>query len=650
VTFKHLAAAMVVALGLFSQPLQAKEITLNFKDADIRAVIEFVSAFSGKNFLVDNRVKGKVTIISPTPIPEDQAYDVFLSVLEVNGFVAVPSGSVVKVLPRAEGKQRPLPVTQKGATGDAMVTRVLRLQHADAQQVLTLLTPLISPNSNLTAYPAGNMLLLTDSAANIERIRKILALVDREDALTVRLFTLKYASADKLANTLTSLYAEPGRPNQSSHLKVMAMQPGNTLIAVAPPQLLSEIDDVIRRLDVQPEHDSGSLQVRYLKHANAEDVAKVLNELIGRQGAAPANHGKQLFAGDVKIVADPATNALLITADPADIQSVDSIIDKLDIRRLQVLIEALIVEVSGNDAEQLGIDWMANQAIRNGPNTVTGGQNLGGGIGAANALGNQIQNNTPAANLPSGLNIGVLHAPFPGGAISLGAVVQALQTTGDANILSTPNILTMDNESAEIVVGQNVPFVTGTNATQGGTAVPFQTIERKDIGLTLKVTPQISEGDTVRLEIYQEVSSISNTAVQTGASDIITNKRSVKTVTLAKDRQMLVLGGLMREDNSTTVRRVPCIGAVPIIGEPFQSTANSRTKTNLMIFLRPTIVRSDDDIQTVTQEKYLDIRNLYEHPAPKGTILFPRPERKLPLDMRPNGGTAGTGPATTPVR
>jgi len=652
VHLKKLVPAIWIALVVFSLPAQAKDITLNFKDADIRAVIEFVSSFSGKNFLVDNRVKGNVTIISPTPIPEERAYDVFLSVLEVNGYVAVPSGAVVKILPRAEGKQRPLPVVKKGSgNSDAMVTQVLPLQHADAQQMVALLTPLISPNSSIVAYPTGNMLLLTDSAANIDRIRQILALVDREDALTVRLFRLKYASADKLANTLTSLYTEQGKPGQNTRLKVMAHQPGNILIAVAPPQLIHEVAGVVARLDVQPEHDSGSLQVRYLKHANAEDVAKVLNELIGRQGGAAGQSGKPLFAGDVKIVADPATNALLITADPADIQSVDRIIDKLDIRRLQVLIEALIVEVTGNNAEQLGVEWMSGQTIRNGSASIVGGQNFGtiGTIGGAlQQNAGQVGNAAAVASaLPGGLTVGVLKGSLLGGNISLGAIVQALETTGDANILSTPNILTMDNEAAEIIVGQNVPFITGQNSTQGGTAVPFQTIERKDIGLTLKVTPQISEGDTVRLEIYQEVSSISNIGVQTGASDLITNKRSVKTVTLAKDRQMLVLGGLMREDNSTTVRRVPCLGAIPVIGEPFQSTTNSRSKTNLMIFLRPTIVRNDDDISTVTQEKYLDIKNIYEQPAPKGTILFPRPKRQLPGDLQPAGEPSS---ATVPAK
>ncbi len=634
--------AVVVLLAAFmawSPPALAKDVTLNFKGADIRAVIEYVAGITGKNFLVDNRVKGTVTIISPKPIPEQHVYDVFLSVLEANGYAAIPSGSVVKIMPRAESKQEGIPV-EKGRVprSDRIVTQVIRLEHADAQQLVGILSPLISPNSQLVAYPPGNMLILTDSASNIARMHEILDMVDRANAASVKLYRLQYASADKMAQTLTSLYGGTGTgAGQPGRVKVLAHQPGNILIVVAPSELGSEIANVIGRLDVKPEHETGSVQVRYLKNADAKDVAKVINQLVSGQGMGPPRaNAKPLFEGDVKVVADSATNALLITADPTDMRAVNHIIDKLDIRRLQVLIEALIVEVSGDDAQQLGIEWMSGQSINNNRLTVAGAQNFG----TIGSVAGAIQNNAGqasnaaavAAALPTGVTVGVLRGSLLGGSVTMGALVHALQATTNADILSTPDILTMDNEPAEIIVGQNVPFVTGQNATQGGTAVPFQTIQRKDIGLTLKVTPQISEGNTVRLNIYQEVSSISNT---TGAADIITNKRSLKTVALAQNQQMLVLGGLMREDTSSTVNRVPCIGAVPIVGEPFQYTSNTRVKTNLMIFLRPTIVRSDNDIQAITEEKYRDMKDLYEHPAPKGTIFFPRQKKRLPGDMAP---------------
>jgi len=638
-----LVAMLATALFPPVTPASARDITLNFKGADIRTFIEFVAAFSGKNFLIDNRVQGNVTIVSPTPISETQAYSVFLSVLEVNGFAAVPSGPVIKIVPMAEGKSRSVPLSVGGAPdNDGLVTQVLPLKYADAQQLVALLRPLVSPNSYMMAYPGSNMMLLVDNALNVKRIQELIEVIDRKDAVGVRLFPLQYASADKLAQTLTAIYtATPGVPQQNQ-VKVMAHQPGNMLVAVGATPVLAEIAEVVAKLDVRPTTDSGRLQVRYLKHARAEDTAKVLNEVLGsQQPAAAAAGSKPALVGDVKVVADVATNALLITADPADMPAINRMIDKLDIRRLQVLIEALIVEVSGDAAEQLGVEWMSGKTIQNGQNTVVGGQNYGtltqvGGALAKNAAAANPVNTTMAlaGALPQGLTIGLLKGSLAAGNISLGAILQALESTTDANVLSTPNILTMDNEAAEIIVGQNVPFVTGQNSTQGGTANPFQTIERKDIGLTLKVKPQISEGDNVRLEIYQEVSSIS-TAATTGASDLVTNKRSVKTVALAKDQQMLVLGGLMREDVSTTVNRVPCLGSIPLFGEPFQSTTNIRRKTNLMVFLRPRIIRTDQDVHTVTQEKYLNMERLYETPSPRGTLLYPREKKELPESMRP---------------
>ena len=628
----------------------AREVTLNFKNADIRAFIEFVSGFSGKNFLVDNRVKGKVTIISPTPISEDHAYDVFLSVLEVNGFAAVPSGSVIKIVPRAESKQKSLPIlkSSKGNHNDAMVTQVIRLKYADAQQLVALIRPLISPNSHLVAYPRGNMLLLTDSASNIQRIQYILNLLDRKDAVGVQLFTLKYASADKLATTLTTLYGAAGAPaaaaGRAGGVKAIAHQPGNMLIVIGAPQIINEVAGVIEKLDIAPESDSGRLQVRYLKHANAEDVAKVLNELVGGQSSSETNSGqrKALFTGNVKVVADKATNALLITADPSDIKSVGRIIDRLDIRRRQVLVEALIVEVSGNAIQRFGVEWMAAGGNAVG---VQNFKNLGPISKAvadnANAAPPVSTSAALASAAPTGLTLGIVNK-----ALSIGALLHALESDNDANVLSTPNLLTMDNEEAEIVVGKNVPFLTGQNVTQGGTANPFQTIERKDVGLTLRVTPQISDGDSVRLEIYQEISSVDGGTAAEGG--IITSKRSIKTVVLANDGQMIVLGGLMRDDNASKVQRVPCIGAIPILGEPFKFTENQTTKTNLMVFLKPHIIKNGKQIEEITDHKYIDIKDIYEQPVEGGTVIFQQQKKQLPENMKPfspvNNSNVGAKP------
>ncbi|MDQ6963860.1 MAG: type II secretion system secretin GspD [Mariprofundales bacterium] len=641
------AALLLMLLCLTAPAAAGGKITLNFKDADIKSVIKFVSEFSGKNFLIDNRVRGTVSVVSPTPISEQDAYDVFLSVLEMNGFAAVPSGKVIKIIPRAEGKQKTIPVSRRQhRVSDSLVTEVIALDYANAAQLVAILRPLIAPVSHLVAYPASNLLLLTDSSANIAKIRKIIKIIDQPKDIAVRTFELQFAAATKLAATLTTLYGtvEKAQGVTPVALKAIAYDSGNLLLVIADPARMHDVAAIVQRLDVRPETDAGRLQVIYLKHANAADVAKTLTTLTGSQAAAKPGQKSVLFSGAIKVVADSSTNALLVTAGPDDMRAIKGIISKLDIRRLQVLVEALVVEVSGNDAEQLGIDWLAGKPIKNNTVTVFGGQN---NQGAFSTIGKGIANNAAAggaaissaaaaaAGLP-GFSIGVLQGNLNAGAITLGGIVQAIQTTTHSNLLSTPSILMMDNEEAEIVVGQNVPFITGTNTTQGGVANPFQTIQRKDIGLTLKVKPQISEGDTVRLQIYQEVSSISNSATSnSGASDLITNKRSIKTVALIRDGEILVLGGLMRTDETTAVKKVPCLGSVPLLGEPFKLTDNQRRKTNLMVFLRPTIIRSDDDIRTVTQDKYLDIKELYKTQKSDGSILLQRHRHRFPKGWEP---------------
>ncbi|MDQ6994669.1 MAG: type II secretion system secretin GspD [Mariprofundaceae bacterium] len=621
----------------------AGDVTLNFKHADIRAFIHFVAEFSHKNFLIDNRVKGNITLISQAPMSEQEAYNVFLSVLEVNGFATVQAGSVIKIVPRAESKQKSVPVKQGIASNnDAMVTQVLRLKYANSQQLVALIRPLISPNSHLVAYPRGNMLLLTDSSSNIRRIQKILKLLDRKDAVGVQLFTLKYASADKLAGTLSKLY--PSSPNSPNGIKIMAQQPGNMLMIVGAPQKINEVASLIDRLDIAPESDSGRLQVRYLKHGTAEDIAKVITSLIGGSAPKTPGAGKPLFSGDVKVVAHKTTNALLITADSSDMHGINRIIDELDIRRRQVLVEALIVEVSANVAEQFGMEWQGvGNLLSNKPQAFGGTSFTGQGGANINTVA------TNPFNKGSGLAVGVMKGTVTfGGAsfLNLGLLARALQAQDDTNILSTPNLLTMDNEKAEIIVGQNVPFLTGKNSTQAGLANPFQTIERKDIGLTLRVTPQISEGDTVRLKLYQEISSIAgNTGVQ--GTDLITNKRSIQTTILANDGQIIVLGGLLRDDKTTSVQRVPCLGSIPILGEPFKFTNNAHRKTNLMVFLKPHIIKSSSQIEALTNRKYNDIKTLYERPNKGGTLIFPQDKNVMPTNIAPPKQATLPKPSTT---
>ncbi len=640
VNVKHIVLKRVV-MGLLSCLLliphaSARGVTLNFKDADIRAFIEFVAGITHKNFLIDNRVKGKVTIISPTSIPEKDVYKVFLSILEVNGFTAIESGKVVKIIPLAEAKQQGIPVRSGTGpvSGDALITRLIALKHANVQQLVAVLRPLMSPNSNLTAYMPANMLILTDTASNADKIMRIVQALDVSEAVGVHILPLKYASADKVARTLQNMYrSRAGKPTMEQ-VKIIAYNPGNLLVVVAPGAAMREITSVVVRLDINPVQNGGRLQVHYLKNANAKDVAKVINSLISGQQNIKPGAGKAMFSGDVKVVADPATNALLVTADPSDHRALNTLIDKLDIRRLQVLIEALIIEVSVSDSQQFGMEF------RGLGNITSPGRHVIGGTSFSSQAGANI--NTVAANPlnpGNGLAVGVVSGTVSFGGkefLNLGALLRALETKTDANVLSTPNILTMDNEQAEIIVGQNVPFVTGTQQTTGGLANPFQTIQRKDVGLTLRVTPQISEGDTVRLKIFQEVSSVEPSSQNVAkTSDIVTNKRSIKTTVLVNDGNIVVLGGLMRNDTSVSIQRVPCIGAIPILGEPFKFTETSHKKTNLMVFLQPHIIRTRHDIDVITEEKYRSIEDVYAHQKYEGTMLFPQKKEPLPEDMNP---------------
>jgi len=661
----NLCALMLCAVLLApGKAMAQQEVTFNFNNADIRSVIKFVSNFTGRNFLVDNRVKGKVTIISPKALPADAAYQVFLSILEVNGFTAVAGQNVTKIIPLAISRQKAIRVRFKDQSeaGDEMITQVIPLKYAQARLLVGVLRPIIATLGNITAYAPANILLVTDTAANIRRILSIIHALDVSEAVGVKLIRLKYASAEKLAKILTDMFtsktgtaagravARPGLAgltslSASSAVKVTAYNPENMLIIVAPAASVAAINSLIEKLDLPPSVDAGLLQVRYLKNADAEAIAKVLNEMLsgvsqsqaslGAAGGAKKPKGKVLFTGKVKVVADPATNALLISADLNDRKALNKIIDKLDIRRLQVFIEALIIEVSASKAQQFGVEWRALGDFTQPGRRPVGGTSFG------NQAGTNI--NTVGANplaAGNGLAVGVVDGTITFGGtefLNLAALVRALEADTNTNVLSTPNLLTMDNEEAEIVVGQNVPFVTGSSSTQGGTANPFTTIQRQDVGLTLRVTPQISEGDTVRLKIFQEISSIApNTS---GASDIITNKRSVKTVVLARDTQTIVLGGLIRNDDTESVQKVPCIGSIPILGEPFKFTELTKNKTNLMVFLKPHIINTARDIKTITQDKYLNMQDIQKSQKSDATLIFPREKQSLPEGMNPENQT-----------
>lgn len=587
--------------------VHAEPMTLNLKDADITAVISTVSEMTGKNFIIDPRVKGKVTVISSEPMHADAIYQVFLSILGVHGFAAIPGDNVTKIVPLVNAKQGPVPtVTNRSpGRGDEFVTRVIQVDNVAASQLVPILRPLMSQQDHLAAYQPSNVLIASGNAANVQRLVKIINRIDLAGDDEIEVMPLEHASATEVVRILESLNKadRPGKQAVDKPTLVADERTNSILISGGKPQRL-RLRTIISHLDT-PLESSGNTEVIYLRYAKAEDLAPILSGVgtsLGEEGkkkAAPTANGK------VNIQADASTNALVINAPPDLMRSLKSVIRKLDVRRAQVLVEAVIAEISSDKANELGIQWGADGSASNNPvgliNFSGSGSGITGLLGAA-ALGT-------SPPLGDGLSL-LVGDTQTGTGTRFGALVTALAGDRNTNILSTPSIVTMDNEEAEIIVGENVPFVTGSYAGSGGsgsTASPFQTIERQDVGLTLRVKPQINEGSSIKLEIEQEVSSISLSA--TGASDIITNKRSLKTVVMVDDGQALVLGGLITDDIQLSSQKVPLLGDIPILGWFFKYKKTTKVKRNLMIFLHPVIMRDASQSAAITGGKYNYIRS-----------------------------------------
>jgi general secretion pathway protein D len=590
-------------------------ITLNFQGADIQAVIKTMSQMTGKNFLLDPRVKGKITIISAKSVSRSAAYQIFLSALRAQGFTATPGpGGIVNVVPVGEGKQRASTsagIRSRG--GDQMVTQVFIVQHGQAAQLVPLLRPLMAPTSQLAAYAPANALIITDYAANTRRLQRIIREVDQPVSSEVTIIPLKNASALDIADLLSKLETTTGgiprpgpRQPAGGHAGVSVVPDQRTnslLVRTSNPGQLAQIRSLVAKLDttVAP---GGNTRVVYLRNANAKDLVEILRGLIDANQAAGKTKGKGKATTPSTIQADEATNSLIISAPDAVYNNLRGVVEKLDIRRAQVFVEALITEVQIDKATELGFQWAGGTPA---------GQGVAGGIvnfpqSNNTGLGQLATNPANLANA-GGLSLAYLgpKITLPDGSVvnSLGALARALQQQNVANVLSTPNLLTLDNAEAKIIVGQNVPFVTGSyaQATSTSTVNPFQTIERKDIGLTLKIKPQISEGGTIKMDVSEEVSSVSPTAVA-GATDLVTNKRSLDTKVIVDDGHTVVLGGLIEDNSQKSRQKVPILGSIPILGALFRYDSNKNVKTNLMIFLRPTIVRTAADSYRVTADRY----------------------------------------------
>jgi general secretion pathway protein D len=606
--------SLVLTLFISAQAF-ADEITLNLKDADIRALISTVSKFTGKNFIIDPRVKAKVTVISAKTLTPEEVYEVFLSVLQVHGYAAVPSGSVIKIIPEVNAKQGSTPIVEDSDNfpDDELVTKILRLDHVPAAQLVPILRPLVPQQGHLAAYNPTNTLIITDHAGNIQRLMKIISEVDRPDSDELEIIPLKHASASELVRILNSLNSTGAAKEGVNEVKLAADDRTNSILVTGDRSARLKTRATVSYLDTPLENGGGNTHVIYLKYAKAENLEKILTGLKDQGAKAKTGAGAKVapavvstgsvISQDAIIQADEETNSLIVTADPNTVKNLQSVIRQLDIRRAQVLIEAIIAEITTSKNKEIGVG-MAVDGTQSSNSTVPVGISNLAGIGdlLTAAIGSAVP-----TSIPGGLTLGLGDTTSSG--VRYGILLRALQSDQNTNILSTPNIVTLDNEEAELIVGQNLPFVTGSFTGTGSSDPqnPFQTIERQDVGLTLKVTPQINEGDTVKLVLEQETSSVIPGTADLG---IATRKRSIKTSVLVDDGGILILGGLIQEEVTDSTSKVPLLGDIPIIGFLFRNQSTTKSKANLMVFLRPTILRDHKDATFVTNEKYSYIRGV----------------------------------------
>ncbi|MDY6943024.1 MAG: type II secretion system secretin GspD [Pseudomonadota bacterium] len=590
-----------VAIGLsLGNAVHATEpVTLNLQDADLEAVIQTVGRITGKNFVIDPRVKGKATVVSSRPMSPDEVYQVFLSVLEVHGYAAVEEGNTVKIVPDVNARQSATPVVfgqQAAPARYSLVTRVIALRNVPAAQLVPVLRPLVPQNGHVAAYPETNVLIISDAASNVERLVNIVRSVDQPTHNQAEVIQLEEASAVDLVRVLKSLSGDAqGGPS------LVADERTNSIILGGDPAARLRLRALIRHLDA-PVSDTGGTHVAYLRFAKAEELAPIIETVLTRE-KKPNAGTTQTSEGVARVQAYEATNALVISASPDQLTMAKRIVRELDIRRPQVLVEAIIAEVGADTSKELGFQWLVNDVTDNfGTISLTNFTNAGMSLAQLGAA--VVAEEIP----PVGRGLSLALGDF-GGDNDWGVLVQALAADTDTNVLSMPSLLTLDNEEAEIIVGQNVPFITGQFTNTGaveGASNPFQTIQREDIGLTLRITPQINEDATVQLDVEQEVSSIAPDSGR--AADLITTKRSIKTSVLVDTGATIVLGGLIDDKLNKREQRVPVLGDVPVLGALFRFRDAQVIKRNLMVFLRPSILRIQDDNTVVTRSKYQQIR------------------------------------------
>lgn len=605
--FWRVVSSLVFTTLVFTPSAHAQTITFNLKDAEIATVIGTIAEITGKNFIIDPRVKGKTTVISSRPMSKDEAYQVFLSLLEVHGFATVEVGKTIKVVPDVNAKQSSTGVSSLDhpGIGDEIVTQVIPVEYVIAAQLVPILRPLVPQQGHLVAYAPSNVLIISDRAANINRLVELIRRIDKPSADSeVELISLQHASAAEVVRILTSLVQQEKQdPAAQGTLEAQVMvadERTNSVLLGGDKSRRVRFRALIAHLDT-PLQQEGNIHVVYLKYAKAKDMVPVLTGLGNTiEEEKKAQKGKEATkqAANLNIQADETTNAVVITAPPDVFRSLQSVIRQLDIRRAQVSVEAIIVEVTARRASELGVQWLFD-------GTPSGDRPVGAvNFTAGTSISSIAQGvATNQLDLPAGFSVGF--GKFNSSRFNFAAFVNALSGDSSVNVLSTPTIMTMDNVEAEIKVGQVVPFVTGSyTSVAGGSSTPtnpFQTINREDVGIVLKVTPQINEGDAIKLDIEQEVSSL---APSESGGGQITNNRSIKTTVLVADGQTVVLGGLIRDDANESQQKVPLLGDIPLLGGLFRYNSHRNEKSNLMVFIRPSIMRDAAVLNEITHDKY----------------------------------------------
>ena len=723
----------------------AEPVTLNFANAEIEAVARTMATITGRNVVVDPRVKGQINLVAERPVPPAVAFDQFLAALRLQGFTVVEAAGLYKVVPEADAKLQAASVgVSQGGTGTTLqggqiATQIFKLNFENANNLVPVLRPLISPNNTINVNPGNNSLVITDYADNLQRIARIVAAMDVANATDVEIIPLHHAVASDLLPLLTRLVeggtatgggtgsaAVPGQSDTSFKTTLLAEPRSNAIVVrAANPARVAQIRSLVARLDQPAAPGSsaatGNIHVVYLKNADAVKLAVTLRAAMGAMGggnvggggassasglasalqtSTPASQGMGLsnsgsaLGGSSSaglgsgttvtsanasnqpstggfIQADPSTNSLIITAPDPLYRQLRAVIDKLDGRRAQVLVESMIVEVKSNKLAQFGVQWQGAFGSKNdgvlgaiGTNSGAAGGNIltltGALAGVATGTGTGTTATNPLSTIGGGLNIGL--APRINGQYYLGALANFLQNSGEANVLSTPNLLTLDNEEAKILIGSNVPFLSGSyaNATStSGTVNPFNTVERKDVGLVLKVRPQINENGTVKLAVYQEVSKIDD-STRNDPNGATTSKRSIESNVLVEDGGIIVIGGLLEDDYSQGEDKVPVMGDIPVFGNLFRSENRKRTKTNLMVFLRPIVVRDTQVSDALMLDRYEAIRALQQNTQPEDRVMLRgvseapvlpamRGDAGAPPRMLPSQPQAGTAPTPAPA-